>query len=45
MLPTRLIALGIIAELRRIETQLLGDKGAERGRWLLALLKYPAWET
>jgi hypothetical protein len=26
MLATRLIALGIIAELRRIETQLLGIK-------------------
>src|ERR1700741_2977660 len=43
--PASLISLGVIAEVCRIEAQLLGNKGAKRSGWLLALLKYPPRET
>ena len=45
MLPASLVAFGVIFELRRIKTQLLGDEGAYPGWGLLALLEYPSGET
>ena len=45
VLPASLISLGVVAELRRIEAQLLRNEGAERNWWLLPLLKYPPWKT
>ena len=41
MLPTSLLSFGLIAEVRRIEVQLLSDEGTERSGGVLTLLKYP----
>jgi hypothetical protein len=40
-----LISLTVIAELQRIEAQLLRNKGAQGGRWLLALLQDASWKS
>jgi hypothetical protein len=45
VLAASLISFGVIAEVRRIEAQLLSDEGAERSGWLLTLLKYPPWKA
>jgi hypothetical protein len=45
VLPAGLIPLGVVAELGRINTQLLRDEGAQRSRRLLSLLEDPPWKS
>jgi hypothetical protein len=45
VLPASLIPLGVVAELRRIKTQLFRDEGAQRRGRLLSLLEDPPWKS
>jgi hypothetical protein len=45
VLSASLISLTVIAELQRIEPQLLRNKGAQGGRGLLALLQNASWKS